>query len=335
MKRRLEKALWVAAAASVAAAVHLYAVFFTPASRHAEPKTVVIPKGASSRLVAASLEKAGVVRDADDFLLVAGLMGAHKRIRAGEYELTTAMTPLEVLQSLTRGLSKQYTVTFPEGYNIRQMAALLEAKGLADREEFMARATDRELARSLGIDADGLEGYLFPDTYKFTRAMSVDDMIAAMVARFREVYSGEFERLQEERGMTLKEVVTLASIIEKETAVPEERRRISAVFHNRLRRGIRLESDPTVIYAIEDFDGNLTRKHLRTPTPYNTYVNYGLPAGPIANPGRASIEAALNPTDEKYLYFVSRNDGTHYFSKSLAEHNRAVYKYQKLRKRGR
>jgi UPF0755 protein len=159
--------------------------------------------------------------------------------------------------------------------------------------------------------------------------MGVDEIISMMTARFKAVYFKEFDRLAREKGMTLNKVVTLASIIEKETGEGEERPLISAVFHNRLKQRIRLQSDPTVIYGIKDFDGNLTKKHLQTRTPYNTYKFHGLPPGPIANPGAAAIEAAINPASEDYLYFVSRGDGTHYFSKNLREHNNAVNRYQR------
>jgi UPF0755 protein len=183
---------------------------------------------------------------------------------------------------------------------------------------------------ALGLEGPGLEGYLFPDTYRFTKGMNVEEIILKMVGRFKEVYenAGLSEQARKE-GFTVKQVVTIASIVEKEAGSVEEMEKISSVFHNRLKKGYRLRSDPTVIYGIEDFDGNLTKRHLLTYTPYNTYINLGLPPGPISNPGRAALHAALNPSEEGYLYFVSRNDGTHHFSKTLKEHNRAVDYYQK------
>jgi UPF0755 protein len=221
-------------------------------------------------------------------------------------------------------------LTIPEGYNITGVAmALTEAGFISDPDEFIKRAHDRTLAAELGFKSGSLEGLLFPDTYAFTKDMPVDEMISMMTARFRAVYYKDFDKMARARGMSLNKVITLASIIEKETGAGEERPLISAVFHNRLRTGVRLQSDPTVIYGIKDFDGNLTKKHLQTRTPYNTYRFHGLPPGPIANPGAASIEAAINPASEGYLYFVSRGDGTHYFSKSLREHNNAVNRFQR------
>ena len=180
----------------------------------------------------------------------------------------------------------------------------------------------------MGIPGKTVEGYLFPETYFFQKQASAEKIIRAMIGRFKSVFTKEWKNRAQELGFSVHEIVTLASIIEKETGVAKERSIISSVFHNRLEKGIRLASDPTVIYGIENFDGNLTRQDLRTRTPYNTYTNYGLPPGPIANPGKAALEAALYPADTPYLYFVAKPDNTHHFSTTLAEHNRAVRKYQ-------
>jgi UPF0755 protein len=185
----------------------------------------------------------------------------------------------------------------------------------------------------MGITADTLEGYLFPDTYYFPSGLESKSIITAMVKQFRIAFKPEWQTRAEELGMSVHEVVTLASIIEKETGAPEERPLISSVFHNRLKKGMRLETDPTVIYGIPDFDGNIKRRHLNTYTPYNTYKIKGLPPGPIASPGAAALEAALYPAQSKYLYFVSKKDGTHQFSATIKEHNAAVRKYQLRKKR--
>jgi UPF0755 protein len=219
-------------------------------------------------------------------------------------------------------------VTIPEGYNVRMISALLAEKGLGDADRFEELAMDTEFSRSLGIPSDTLEGFLFPDTYSWPKGLSEEDILRRMTAKYKTVFTKTMRSRAQELGMTELEAVTLASIIEKETGAPEEREQVSAVFHNRLKKGYRLQTDPTVIYGLEDFDGNLTKKDLRTDHPYNTYTRSGLPAGPIANPGKASLEAALNPAKVSYLYFVSRGDGTHVFSDTLVEHNKAVAIYQ-------
>lgn len=328
MRKRLEKIVLILAAAALLAVTHLYITFYTPPSTTPDRRIVSIERGLSFRMVAGKLEKAGVVRDAESFSFAARILGAYKKVKAGEYEFTTNMTPVEVLDYLVKGKVRRYLVTVPEGYNIIEIASALEEAGLVQRQVFIARAFDPALAKSLGLAGPTLEGYLFPDTYAFNKGMSADEMIARMVERFRRVFS-EFEYDLEKSGMTMKKVITLASIIEKETGAPAERDLISAVFHNRLKKGIRLQSDPTVIYGIPAFDGNIKKHHLSMKSPYNTYVNFGLPPGPIANPGKDSIIAALRPAKSDYLYFVSRNDGTHQFSRSLAEHNRAVNQFQR------
>jgi UPF0755 protein len=221
-----------------------------------------------------------------------------------------------------------YKVTVPEGSTLKQIAAIVESAGLATRAEFLSVAADADFVREKGIDAGTFEGYLFPETYFFPKNTAAREVITAMVDRFRSVFTEAWKKRAADIGLSVHQVLTLASIIEKETGAPSERPIISSVFHNRLRRGMRLETDPTVIYGIDDFDGNLTRKHLATPTPYNTYLISGLPPGPIASPGRAAIEAALYPADTAYLYFVSKKDGTHQFSKTFADHNRAILTYQ-------
>lgn len=333
MRKRKETIVIISLGILAILAAHFYTVFYAPPhfSGSGEVRVIDIPHGTSFRVIAGSLERKGVIRDADNFLFAAKVMGAQKKVKAGEYEFSTNMTPIEVLRRLVKGEVRKYFVTIPEGYNIADIALVLEKEGLASAEDFIIKAKDGEFSRSFGFKASTLEGYLFPDSYLFTSGMKVEEIIRTMVERFKSVYYPELDEMARSKGMGVESVVTLASIIEKETGAPEERGLISAVFHNRLRKRIRLQSDPTVIYGIEDFDGNLTKEHLRTRTPYNTYTNYGLPPGPIANPGRDSLEAAINPAPESYIYFVSKNDGTHYFSKTLAEHNRAVTKYQKNR----
>jgi UPF0755 protein len=220
----------------------------------------------------------------------------------------------------------------PEGYTLSQISEVIAQSNLGNRDEFYRSASDPVLTRQMGVDADTFEGYLFPDTYFFSKGVKPRKIIHTMLHRFQSVFTKEWKNRAEKLGFSIHQVVTLASIIEKETGAPFERPLISSVFHNRLKKGMRLESDPTVIYSIDQFDGNITREHLNEPTPYNTYKIRGLPPGPIANPGKKALEAALFPADTPYLYFVSKRDRTHKFSTNIMEHNRAVRKYQLLKR---
>jgi UPF0755 protein len=256
-------------------------------------------------------------------------MGVTGQVEAGEYELSTTMPPAIILRKLVTGDVVKYRITIPEGYTVRQIALYLQDEGIIeDHEQFLKLAFSAEFSAGLGIEGKSVEGYLFPDTYLLPKGVSAGEIIKTMVGKFKRVYEPDFARRAAELGMTERGVVILASIIEKETGLAEERPLISAVFHNRLKRGIPLCSDPTVIYGVPAFDGNLRKRDLERMTPYNTYLRRGLPPGPIANPGRSSILAALYPAAVEYLYFVSRNDGSHYFSTTLREHNEAVWQYQ-------
>lgn len=274
------------------------------------------------------LESSNIIKQPDKFKIYARLKGFDKKLKAGEYSISTTLSPSEVLHMMVKGRVKLHKLTIPEGYNIHQIASIVEEAKMVSKEEYILTAIDRNFVHEMGIDADTFEGYLFPETYYFTKGVSAKQMISTMVYRFRSVFKEEWKIQAKNLDLSIHEIVTLASIIEKETGVPFERPVISSVFHNRLRRGMRLETDPTVIYGLRDFDGNLTRKHLMTPSAYNTYLIYGLPPGPIANPGREAIEAALFPADTTYLYFVSKRDHTHQFSTNLKDHNNAVRKYQ-------
>jgi UPF0755 protein len=302
-------------------------------SANTDTHIISVSAGESFRATALKLQDLGLVQSPLKFRLFARFSGAHRKIKAGEYQLYGTMTPRQILATLVEGKVLLYRVTIPEGYTLRQIAQAVAEAGFGDADAFYRLATDPAVARAEDVDAQTLEGYLFPDTYYFPRDFAQIKIIAAMIQRFRDAISDAWRARAEELGLTLHEVVTLASIIEKETGVPEERPLIASVFHNRLRKGMRLETDPTVIYGIENFDGNLTRKHLRTPTPYNTYVIKGLPPGPIASPGHAALEAALYPADTDYLFFVARKDHTHQFSNTLQEHQKAVRKYQLRRRR--
>jgi UPF0755 protein len=295
-------------------------------------KVITVLPGQHFKMIANQLEGAGIIRDSLRFKLFARLKGYDKRIKAGEYRLSNALSPKQVLEIMVSGKVALYRITIPEGYNLAQIAGIVSEMGFTEEPVFIQSATDPEIVNALGVNAGSLEGYLFPDTYYFPKGLPLNEILGIMVNRFREIFSAEWQERARQMDMSVHQVVTLASIIEKETGAAFERPLIASVFHNRLAKGMRLSSDPTVIYGIKDFNGNLTRKHLTTQTPYNTYLNKGLPPGPIANPGLASLEAALYPAETDYFYFVSKKDSTHQFSTTFKEHNRAVRKYQ-LRKR--
>ena len=337
---RLKKALLLVGISGfliVCAALGLYIELMkfaeTPAMADLPDKVVInVPRGQSLKTTADILHQKNVIKNSFKVILIARIKGYDKRLKAGEYLLSAAMTPLQILEIMVKGEVKLHKLTIPEGYNTFQIAELVAQAGFGTIEEFVRTASDSVLVQKMGITADTLEGYLFPDTYFFPRDATINQIISTMVKRFWSIYTPQWQEHGKNIGLTVHQIVTLASIIEKETGAPFERPLISSVFHNRLRKKMRLESDPTVIYGIENFDGNLTRKHLKTHTPYNTYKIQGLPVGPIANPGRASLEAALYPDKTAYIYFVSKKNSTHHFSTTLKEHNRAVREYQLRRK---
>lgn len=301
-----------------------------PADSKGKEQMVIVPEGIPFSKVADDLETRGIITNKSLFMLWARFKDMAGEIKSGEYSLSPAMSPVKLLAILTKGAIITHPVTIPEGFSMYQIAELLEQRGLVSGKGFLALSLTGEMLEPYGIESPSLEGYLYPDTYNFGRGISARSAIKAMLERFLEMVEPLNKRL-EESGMGLEKVVTLASIVEKETGQGKERPLIASVFLNRIKKRMRIESDPTVIYGIKDFNGNLTRKDLKTRTPYNTYVIKGLPPGPIANPGIDAIRAVLYPEDTKYLYFVSKNDGTHYFSKTLKEHNNAVLKYQKRR----
>ncbi|MBW2621489.1 MAG: endolytic transglycosylase MltG [Deltaproteobacteria bacterium] len=314
--------------ASLTLAWQRVALLLSPLSTESKQQIITIPLGASLMEIGRILEEKKIIRSATVFRYLVKYNGVGKELRAGEHLLSAGMSAKEVVDSLVKGQMKMYRLTVPEGMTMAEMARLIEAKKLAKADRMTALFQDEAFIRALGITAGTLEGCLFPETYYFVANTRAEDIAKAMVRRFFKVWA-PYEKLAGESGMTRHEIVTLASIVEKETGARSERPLIAAVFLNRLKRKMPLQSDPTVIYGLQDFDGNLTRSHLETYTPYNTYQFTGLPPGPIANPGEASLKAVLEPAEVKYLYFVSKNDGTHHFSRSLTEHNRAVNRYQK------
>jgi UPF0755 protein len=296
-------------------------------SRDWQPKKIVIPKGSTLPHVAERLEKSGILKHPLAFRLLVLSTMTGKRLQFGEYIFPAPPSAFAVWRKLVRGDVTKYYVTVTEGSNIYDVARLLSDLELADRDEFLGAAMSPSLLRRLEIEGSSVEGYLFPDTYLLVKGLSADDIIEIMVRQFRKKFTPAMVRKGAEAGFTIAQVVTIASIIEKETGVDSERPLVSAVIRKRLALGMPLQMDPTVIYGLKRFGAELTRKDLRTPTAYNSYLQKGLPPGPIANPGLDSLKAAVSPARADYLYFVSRNDGSHRFSRTLEEHNKAVALY--------
>ena len=292
---------------------------------------VEIQRGAQANTIGQLLVDAGVVSGPLIFRLALWWSESEHRLQAGEYHFDRPLTSIEVVDQLVRGQVYVRPITFPEGLTIREMAKVFEKEGLGQAETFIRVSNHHELIAEFDNEASNLEGYLFPDTYALPRNVTAYDLVRLMVERFEQVFDENLREATAARGWTIREVITLASVIQKEVANPEDGPLVSAVYNNRLRIGMALQSDPTVSYALQSvglYDGNLTRESLTFDSPYNTYRYTGFPPGPIAAPGRDLIEAALHPADVKHLYFVSRNDGSHAFANSLREHNRNVQKHQ-------
>ncbi|HIJ78649.1 MAG TPA: endolytic transglycosylase MltG [Deltaproteobacteria bacterium] len=308
-----------------------YGVSPIPIPESAEVQIYIPPQTTFSGIRKVLVENR-LIRNDRRFYQLAKFYKLTEKLKAGEYLFSPGLTHYQLLRALEKGATIQRPVTVPEGANIYQVADILAGGGWVERELFLDKVRDKAVVAAFKVQGESLEGYLFPDTYHLTRGQSAMEIIAMMVERGRQVRAQLGDLADNELKLSPHEVIILASIVEKETGVGEERPLIARVFLSRLKRKMRLQADPTVIYGLADFDGNLTKRDLLAITPYNTYQIRGLPAGPIANPGRAAIAAVLHPALESYLYFVSKNDGGHYFSKTLAEHNRAVRKYQKSKR---
>jgi len=304
-----------------------------PYKGYAESEQFVeIPQGAGPASIGKRLVDAGIIRNTLAFRFEIARTRTGRRLQAGEYRFDQPMTVSEVVAKIARGDVYLVPITFREGLTIREMAALFEGKGLGGAADFSKAASDAQLIQDVDPAARDLEGYLFPDTYATMRHTTADELVARMVAGFGKALTPDIRAAASARGLSVRALVTLASIVEKETGKPEERPLVAAVYSNRLRIGMPLQCDPTVIYALERanrYNGNLTRENMQIDSPYNTYRYPGLPPGPIANPGRASLEAAAHPADVPYLYFVARGDGSHVFATSLEEHNRNVDEFQR------
>lgn len=323
--------------AITAGIVYIRKSITTPVSHIDSPRIVNIPKGSDLKAVSSILKKEGIIDSSLIFNILARYKSAEGGLKAGEYSLSPNMSPLQILSLIQNGKVYQYPVTIPEGYNIFEAASLLHKKGLVNKERFISLAFNGDFIKSLGVETDNLEGYIFPDTYYISRGMDEKVIIKKMVDTFKSIVLDKMLIKIKDRGLTIRQIITIASLIEKETGKEDEKPVISAVFYNRIKKEMRLQCDPTVIYALlikslkggtSSFDGNIRKDDLMIDSPYNTYKYSGLPPGPIANPGMSSINAAINPSDSNYLYFVSKQDGWHYFSSTIEEHNKAVNKYQ-------
>lgn len=297
----------------------------------ASEQFVELLQGDSSQTMARKLADAGVLRDRWAFRVAVWRRGAGRRLKAGEYRFERPMTPEEVVDKVARGDVYQRSITFPEGLSIKEMSRVFESRGFGSASDFVVAARDAALVSDLDPAAKDLEGYLFPETYLLARRAGATELVQMMVRRFRQVLTDDMAESLRRQRRSVREAVTLASVVEKETASADERPVVAGVYRKRLEIGMPLQCDPTVIFALERlgrYHGNLTRENLQVDSPYNTYKYPGLPPGPIASPSRSSLEAAVSPREVDYLYFVSRNDGTHVFAATLDEHNRNVRKYQ-------
>jgi UPF0755 protein len=297
------------------------------------PLIVDIPLQAGATTIARRLEDAGAVRSRWAVLALGGVRGTARRLKAGEYEIPMNASTFEVVKLLESGRVRQHPVLHPEGATVLELARTLEAARLARADEILRVATDRAFLDGYGIAGPSVEGYLFPDTYQFVRGMKPEDILGRMVQRMRGKLTPELVARATARGLTVHRMLTLASIVEREAAVPEEQKLIAGVFWNRLQIEMPLQADPTVQYAVKKERSRLTRADLQTDHPYNTYRNVGLPPGPIASPGLGAIEAALDPAPVKYLYFVavSADGRRHHFSTTVEEHNAAAARYRSTR----
>lgn len=293
---------------------------------------VDIPKGTSIPQIGRILHRAGVVSHPRLFAWFVRFSYPTSSMKAGEYRFDRASSMRDIASKLAKGEVYVIKVTVPEGFSRTEIVDLLVSSGIGTSEGLLSGTKDTSAIADLDHRATDLEGYLFPDTYFFSRRVSEKEVVQRMVSQFLKIWTPEREEKARKLNMTPREVITLASIIEKETALPTERHLVSAVFHNRLKKNIALGSDPTVIYSVKlvkEYDGVIHQSDLKLDSPYNTYLYYGLPPGPIASPGLASIDAALDPAKVDYLYFVSRNDGSHLFTENYQDHLRGVRQYQR------
>jgi UPF0755 protein len=299
----------------------------------AQTKMIMIPKGSNFNDVLRILEENKITNKPYLIKFYAEIWGITEEIKSGEYQITSPTSIHQILTLLSQGKIYYHKITIKEGDNIFDIANMLSKNNLVDKEKFLELCFDQDFLEEIGIKSISVEGYLFPETYFISKTMDQVEIINMMVGQFKKNIKSEYLERARELGFSMHEIIIMASLIEKESSVYDfEKPIVASVFHNRIKRGMRLQSDPSVIYGISNFNGNITKKDLLRKTPYNTYAIYGLPLGPIANPGLSSIKATLYPAKSEYLYFVSKNDGKHYFSRNYEEHLQAVRLYQLTQK---
>ncbi len=307
---------------------------FLPYQGNRKGKTTInIRNGDGLNVIATTLQKNDLIRSKLFFKWFSVLMGKRRVYKRGEYVVDESVSVMDLINMLEKGTTCLLTITIPEGLRMQDIFSQLKGTGYNNTGNYDTISQSNEFIKSLNlpINSDSLEGFLFPETYKFSKEIDERTILRTMVKTFLKNIPNDYKEQAQKVGLTYYEAIILASIIEKETSVGNERNMIASVFHNRLKKHMKLQTDPTVIYGIPNFDGNLTRQQLRTRTPYNTYINYGLPPTPIANPGLASLMAAVKPANTSFLYFVAKGDGTHEFSTNYRDHRRAVFRFQKRR----
>lgn len=335
-KRKIPWWLFLIVTVAVTSAVHFYIALFVPPSKEKVWKEIQVTEGMSFKAISAALQKEGVIRYRGYFELIGRIQGISRRVRMGYYGLNTTMTLWEVLEHLRKGKIIEYEVVIPEGYNLFQIAWTISHTPLIEQpHEFVDLVKNKKYIKSLGIDADTLEGYLFPDTYYLPKGIKLEDIPKKMVQRYQAVFSEGNKARAKELGFTEHQILTLASIVEKEAKVASERKIISAVYHNRLKQGMKLQADPTAVYGTKAWITQVTKEDLKRQSPYNTYLHKGLPPGPIANPGEGAILAALYPEKVDYLFFVAQGDGSHFFSKDFGAHEKAIGRYRAKQRKAR
>ncbi len=328
--------LFLAATALLTVIIHFYIALFVPPTNEKTWKEIQVTEGMSFKTIAATLQKEGIIRYRGYFEIIGRLEGISRKVRVGYYGMNSNMSLWEVLDALRKGKIIEYEVVIPEGYNVYQIAWTLSGTPLvSDPQEFIRLVKNKEYAHSLGIDADTLEGYLFPDTYFFPKGIKLDDIPRKMVQRYKTAFVDSYRNRAKELGFTEHQIITLASIVEKEAKVPAERKLIAAVYLNRLKIGMKLQADPTAVYGTKAWITKVTSQDLRRKSPYNTYLHKGLPPGPIANPGEGAILATLYPDNDDYLFFVAQGDGSHFFSKDYAAHAKAIGRYLSNKRKAR
>lgn len=316
------------------AVIYLAFQLVVPVRREPEKLEVLIPKGMTFRQAVNLLYDKRLIRDRNLFIILGRLTGLDRSLRYGYYEFLGGVSPVSVFRKLLKGEIEEYEIQFIEGQTLADLAQILEERGIVEKEVFFKLVRDKSLLKELAVNAPSLEGYLFPTTYRIPKGTDVVDIIRFMVNTTRRMIGPYIEKA-EELGFNENELLTLASIIEKEAKVDYERPLIAAVYHNRLKKRMKLQADPTAVYELKGTKKLVTRKDLLRRSSYNTYIHKGLPPGPIAAPGLKSIVAAVNPADVPYLYFVSNNDGTHNFSERFDEHRQAVQEYIKKKRQAK